>query len=224
MGRTGAARRSAPARTADPYADALGSGRGPLFLRGADGSMLALEVERWCADVDHADTTVLRRCEGAVLDVGCGPGRMVVGLAARGQRGLGIDTHPAAVRRTRAAGGRALRRSVFDALPGEGGWPTALLLDGNIGIGGDPEDLLARMADVVAPGGLLLVEVAGEDVDERLAARICDASGRCTAPFAWARVGAAALAATASRTSWTVVETWSCGRRLFTALRRRERL
>ena len=35
-----------------------------------------------------------------------------------------------------------LERSVFDRVPGAGRWRTALLLDGNIGIGGDPVALL----------------------------------------------------------------------------------
>ena len=57
---------------------------------------------------------------------------------------LGIDVTPAAraaaARRRRR---RVLRRCVFDRVPGEGRWRTALLLDGNIGIGGDPVALLA---------------------------------------------------------------------------------
>ena len=78
--------RAASAWCADPYADALRAGRGPLFLRRTDGWLLPLEVERWCAQADAADLSVLRRCEGAVLDVGCGPGRLVAALAARGRR------------------------------------------------------------------------------------------------------------------------------------------
>ena len=42
------------------------------------------------------------------------------------------------------AGGPALVRSVFETLPGEGRWDTVLLMDGNIGIGGDPAALLGR--------------------------------------------------------------------------------
>lgn len=105
---------------ADPYADALRSGRGPLFLRRSDGWLLPLEVERWCAGADAADLSALRRCEGAVLDIGCGPGRLVAALAAQGRRALGIDVSSAAVARTAATGGSALHRSVFDSLPGRG--------------------------------------------------------------------------------------------------------
>ena len=113
--------------SADPYAHALRTGRGPLFLRRADGWLLLLEVERWCAEADAVDLEVVRRCEGAVLDVGCGPGRLVAALGARGWPVLGIDVSEAAVARTIGLGGQALRRSVFEALPGEGRWGTALL-------------------------------------------------------------------------------------------------
>ncbi|MFD7013570.1 methyltransferase domain-containing protein, partial [Streptomyces sp. NPDC059928] len=138
---------------ADPYTDALRSGRGPLFLRRPDGWLLPLDVERWCAEPDLADRTVLRRCRGAVLDIGCGPGRLVAALAAEGVAALGVDVSPEAVRRTRALGGSALCRSVFDQLPGEGRWDTALLLDGNVGIGGGPAPQRGRGAPPRAPRG-----------------------------------------------------------------------
>src|SRR6478752_2467179 len=111
-----------PWATADSYEAALHAGRGPLFLRRADGWLLPLEVERWCARADAVDRDVLDRCEGAVLDVGCGPGRLVAELAGRGRPALGIDVSEAAVAHTLRTGGSALRRSVFDPLPGEGRW------------------------------------------------------------------------------------------------------
>lgn len=109
---------TATAWCVDPYADALRDGRGPLFLRRTDGWLLPLEVERWCARADAADLSALRRCEGAVLDVGCGPGRLVAALALRGRTVLGIDVSEAAVAHTVRLGGQALRRSVFEPLPG----------------------------------------------------------------------------------------------------------
>ncbi|MEW2166971.1 methyltransferase domain-containing protein [Streptomyces sp. NPDC007084] len=162
---------------ADPYADALCAERGPLFLRRTDGWLLPLEVERWCARADAVDLQLLAYCEGAVLDVGCGPGRLVAELAARGRPALGIDVSEAAVARTVRLGGQALHRSVFEPLPGEGRWGTALLVDGNIGIGGDPAALLHRTAQLLAPRGLLIAEtVAGADVDERVDVRIVSAA------------------------------------------------
>ncbi|MFI1421311.1 class I SAM-dependent methyltransferase [Streptomyces sp. NPDC020731] len=216
--------RTAPAAehawSADPYADALRAGRGPLFLRRADGWLLPLDVERWCAAADAADLEVLRRREGAVLDVGCGPGRLVAALGARGHRALGIDVSEAAVAHTVGRGGQALLRSVFDPLPGTGRWGTALLMDGNLGIGGDPGALLDRLARVLVGGGLLLVEtVPYPDVDERALVQVTDARRAPGAPFPWARLGTPALVRYAEGAGWRAEDEWSAGGRCFVALR-----
>ncbi len=204
----------------DPYARALRTGRGPLFLRRSDGWLLPLDVERWCAAPDAADTALLRRCQGPVLDIGCGPGRLVAALTAYGHCALGVDVSPAAVARTRGAGGAVLRRSVFERLPAEGGWSTALLADGNIGIGGDPHVLLLRIRELLAPGGRLLVEAAPYDVDERLTVRVEDARGRHGSDFPWARLGTRALLAAAADTGWVLAEHWEADGRPFVDLRR----
>ncbi len=177
--------------------------------------MLPLDVERWCAPPDDADRSLLARCAGPVLDVGCGPGRLIAALSARGVPALGVDLSPAAVRRTRRSGGHVLRRSVFDRLPSEGGWMTVLLADGNVGIGGDPGALLARIAQLVAPVGRLLVEAAAQEVDERLTVRVEDADGRHGAAFPWARLGAGALQTVATRAGWLPGERWTVDGRPF---------
>ncbi|WEH38796.1 class I SAM-dependent methyltransferase [Streptomyces sp. NBC_01218] len=217
---------------ADPYANALRHGRGPLFLRRTDGLLMPLDVERWCLGADDADLSALRRCEGPVLDVGCGPGRLVAALSRRGHRALGIDVSEAAVARTRGLGGWALRRSVFDPLPGAGRWGTVLLADGNIGIGGDPSALLERVGVLLAPGGLLLVETHALDLDERFEVHLHDGSadapapgrggsGALPAPFPWARLGTPALLRYARPQGWEPVDQWESGGRPFVALRRR---
>ncbi|AQT76966.1 MULTISPECIES: methyltransferase domain-containing protein [Streptomyces] len=210
-----------PARSAwqaDPYSDALRAGRGPLYLRRHDGWLLPLEVERWCAEPDAADDTVLARCTGPVLDIGCGPGRLVAALAGLGHAALGVDVTPEAVARTVRAGGSALCRSVFDPLPREGGWGTVLLIDGNIGIGGDPAALLYRAADLTAPGGSLLVEAATADVDERVEVHVEDGAGGRGASFRWARLGTRALCTEAKAAGWTPYDTWQAAGRHFVHL------
>ncbi|MFF8726588.1 class I SAM-dependent methyltransferase [Streptomyces sp. NPDC015171] len=210
---------------ADPYATALRTGRGPLFLRRADGWLLPLEVERWCARADPVDQAVLDRCEGAVLDVGCGPGRLVAELAARGRTVLGIDVSEAAVDHTVRYGGQALRRSVFEPLPGEGRWDTVLLMDGNIGIGGDPHALLDRVAGLLVPGGLLIAETAAVDVDERSEVQVVAGTEAGTggdAAFPWARLGTPALLRYTGRgAGWRPAGQWTAGGRRFVALRSR---
>ncbi|MEU6597563.1 class I SAM-dependent methyltransferase [Streptomyces flaveolus] len=216
---------------ADPYAVALRAGRGPLFLRRTDGWLLPLEVERWCARADAVDRAVLDRCEGAVLDVGCGPGRLVAELAARGLTVLGIDVSQAAVDHTVRLGGQALRRSVFEPLPGEGRWGTVLLMDGNVGIGGDPRALLGRVARLLRPGGLLIAETAAVDVDELSEVQVVDGTGAewgdtgagtgGTGVFPWARLGTPALLRYAGRAGWRAVGQWTAGGRRFVALRTR---
>ncbi|KIF06641.1 hypothetical protein PL81_06405 [Streptomyces sp. RSD-27] len=211
---------AARAWRADPYADALRAGRGPLYLRRHDGWLLPLDVERWCAGPDPADETVLARCTGPVLDVGCGPGRLVAALAGLGHTALGVDVTPEAVARTVRAGGSALCRSVFDPLPGEGAWGTVLLMDGNIGIGGDPGRLLRRAGELTLPGGSLLVEVATADVDERVEVHVEDGCGGRGASFWWARLGARALCAGARTAGWTPYDTWQVAGRRFVHLTR----
>jgi SAM-dependent methyltransferase len=207
--------------TAGPYATALRAGRGPLFLRRTDGWLLPLEVERWCARADPVDLDVLDRCEGTVLDIGCGPGRLVAELAARGRTVLGIDVSETAVENTVRLGGQALRRSVFEPLPGEGRWGTVLLMDGNVGIGGDPRALLDRVAGLLAPGGLLIAETAPVDVDERAEVQVVDITLAPGGAFPWARLGTPALLRYTDRARWSVVRQWTAGGRRFVALRTR---
>ncbi|MFI6848972.1 class I SAM-dependent methyltransferase [Kitasatospora sp. NBC_00085] len=207
----------------DPFAEAVRAGRGPLWLRREDGDRIPLDVERWCAPAAGADHGLLLRCRrlpAPVVDLGCGPGRLVAALLGLGVPALGVDITGAAVARTRMLGGPALCRSVFDRLPAEGRWGGALLADGNLGIGGDPGLLLARSAELLAPAGVLLVEVEPGEVDERIAVRVEGPEGRLGPPFAWARCGAAATVRRAGRAGLVETERWASHGRRFLSFRK----
>jgi hypothetical protein len=50
-----------------------------------DGSGLVLDGARWSSLADPVDQVVVSRCEPPVIDVGCGPGRMVRALQQSGE-------------------------------------------------------------------------------------------------------------------------------------------
>ena len=200
------------------YEEAL---RGPvtaLMLRTADGRALPLQISRWSGPPDAADEELLRHCLGPVLDVGCGPGRLTIALTERGIPALGVDISPAAITRVREAGAPALHRSVFDPLPGQGRWATVLLADGNIGIGGQPAGLLRRCAELVAPGGRVLIEAEPSDVDEQMTAWLEHPDGRRGPVFPWARMGMAALLRAAAESGLQVTAQWRHADRAFVSV------
>lgn len=214
-----------------PYERALRTG-GPLGLVDARGHHHPLDVNRWIGDVDAGDESVLARCRGPVLDVGCGPGRLVAALAVRDTPALGIDISAAAVRAARRRGARAVRHDLFDTAPsGPRGWDhtarwaTVLLVDGNIGIGGNPGALLARIAALLAPGGHVIVEAAGAPwasgagQDEQLLdARFVDRAGHHAPVFGWAIVGSAAVGRHAASAGLRVTDRWTGHGRPFLCL------
>ena len=200
------------------YEEAMHEQAEALLLRTADGRALPLQVSRWCGAPDAIDEGMLRHCRGPVLDVGCGPGRLTVALTKRGIPVLGVDISPAAVARVRQAGAPALQRSVFDKLPGQRRWATVLLADGNIGIGGLPARLLYRCAQLLAPGGQILVEAEPGNVDEQLSAWLEHPDGRQGPVFPWARMGTAALRRAAADAGLHVTGQWQHAGRAFSCL------
>ncbi|MPZ60856.1 MAG: methyltransferase domain-containing protein [Propionibacteriales bacterium] len=184
------------------------------------GPPFELPLSRWRAEVDAADRAMLAHCHGPALDVGCGPGRMTTALLRRGTPALGIDVSPRAVASTRARGGLAVVRDVFDPVPWEGHWRTFLLADGNIGIGGDPARLLDRARRILRPGGQVLAEVAPPEVRTRTYRLRLDVDGRLTGPFDWAVVGAAGLGELAVKAGFVLTRLDVVAGRWFARLRR----
>lgn len=160
------------------------------ILRSVDGHEIDLEVGRWRLEPDADELDLLATLRGPVLDIGCGPGRIPAALAAQGRVALGIDPSPSAAEEASRRGAPVLCRSVFEPLPGEGRWGGALLLDGNVGIGGDPLTLLERCAELVCPGGVVVAEVAPPGSSSSPLTVRVEAGDRCGPWFEWAVVGA----------------------------------
>lgn len=194
---------------------AAASGDVPSWrLRYADGTASPLDLRSWCSP-RPGDDELLAAASDSVLDIGCGPGRLTAALARQGRIALGIDISAGAVRLARASGAPALHRSVFARLPGTGRWQTALLADGNIGIGGDPVRLLARVRDLLAPDGTALVELDQHGSGRTVVVRLENDAGDTSGWFRWAHVGPLGLEALALRAGMRTERIWSARGRWF---------
>jgi SAM-dependent methyltransferase len=167
---------------------------------------VALPFRRWHGPVPIEERQVLTWARSPVLDIGCGPGRHVAALVGAGQVALGIDVSAAAVAAATRRGAPAVRVSVFDDVLSAGGWATAVLLDGNIGIGGDPAALLARVHQLLAPGGAALVELDPPDLPAGRFHAHVEYAGRVGPRFPWARVGPAQIDELAANSRFEMAE------------------
>jgi SAM-dependent methyltransferase len=177
-----------------------------------------VDAAEWTADLRPGDESMLRRCRGATLDVGCGPGRLTAALRQRGQGALGVDICVEAVRQARRRGVLALRTDVFAPLPMEGRWRGILLADGNIGIGGDPPRLLRRCARLLDRRGSVVVEVHPPGAVSWVGALTLHDGQRRSSPFPWAQVAARDLAGQVRRTGLRIADEWTEAGRWFARL------
>ncbi|MGI8415539.1 MAG: methyltransferase domain-containing protein [Nakamurella sp.] len=193
------------------YESGLTSGRGELETE--DGNRAKLPIASWSGAPDPGDLALLERCTGPTLDMGCGPGRTTAALTEDGIPALGIDISSVAVRMTIARGGMALQRDVFDQMPGEQRWAHLLLADGNIGIGGDAVRLLSRCAQLLAPGGSILLDV-GPPGTALMARQVRVAvGGRTSGWFRWSWLGVDALSVVSAAAGLAPTALWRNGSR-----------
>jgi SAM-dependent methyltransferase len=199
---------------------AAAAGQSPaLYLHDPTGARppRPVPVGRWCGGLQPGDHTLLARCTGATLDVGCGPGRLTAALTRAGRTALGIDVSPDAIALARRQGAPAERADVF-TVPAGPIWRHVLLADGNIGIGGDPRRLLRHCAGLLARGGDLLVELDPPGTGSWHGPVTLHHRGTHSRSFRWAAVAVDDLDALADRAALTLLETWTEARRWFARL------
>ncbi len=189
-------------------------------LRTQDGRLDPLPLERWLAPTTAVDDRIVARVAAPVLDVGCGPGRLLEALEAAGKPALGVDLVPAAVGIARSRGGQVVEGSIFAEVPGSGSWATALLFDGNIGIGGWPAALLDRVGGLLRPGGEAIVEVDPPGSPTRMTNVRIETDRAVSEWFPWAHVAADAMTPIARQAEMRELETLEDEGRWFSRLAR----
>jgi SAM-dependent methyltransferase len=187
-------------------------------MRSRAGEAITLHVGRWFAEPTPAEHHVLALTLEPVLDIGCGPARHTLALEVRGVDALGLDVSSWAVRAARRRGASVVQGDVFDLIPDEGTWGTALLLDGNIGIGGNPARLLERVRRLLRPGGRALVELGARGSGSR--SFLAQIEGADATWFPWASVAADDIGLLASAAGLRPSRPWSAEGRWFARLDR----
>jgi hypothetical protein len=134
-----------------------------------------------------------------------GTGRRRAARSAR-TRGtwLGIDRSAAAIQLAGRGGAPALLSDVFEPLPGTGLWQTVLLVDGNVGLGGDPRRILGRAFELLARGGRCVAEFEAEAIGVCSRWVRLESAGEVGPWFRWASVGVDSAAALAAQVGLTL--------------------
>lgn len=109
---------------------------------------------------------------GRLLDIGTGTGRMLQLLAPKATTSLGIDRSPEMLRLARENLARAgiaadLRQADMYALPFEDGSADTIILHQVLHYAHHPEAVIAEIARVLAPGGvIIIVDVSPHDRED----------------------------------------------------------
>jgi SAM-dependent methyltransferase len=194
-----------------------------FFSLGAGPQLYLSPFRRW----PSAERRAMRLVRGRVLDVGCGAGRALLHLRARGLDVTGIDISPGAVQACRQRGLTDVRVLGIEEIdPTLGRFDTVLMLGGGFGLLGTPErartalTLLRR--ELTTDRGRILAASrdaeAGGDPDRVAAAQRNRASGHlsgqaririryryCATPwFEYFRCSPQEMARVVNGTGWTL--------------------
>ncbi len=209
------------------YDRALGGER--CWIRHEDGEVRPLPAHRWLgtrctgdgsgdARDEVFDEAVAQLCTGPTIELGCGPGRLVARLIQRGIPALGIDRSATAIRLAGRGGAPALLGDVFEPLPGMGRWQTVLLVDGNVGLGGDPLRIVGRAAELLARGGQCVAEFDAEAIGIRSRWVRLESVREVGPWFRWASVGVDSAATLAAHVGLTLNSIRMIGGRVIASL------
>lgn len=191
------------------------------WIRHDDGEVCVLPVHRWLGGrgADEAfDEAVTQMCSGPTIELGCGPARLVARLIQRGIPALGVDRSATAIRLAGRCGAPALLSDVFKPLPGIGCWQTVLLVDGNVGLGGDPRRILSRAAELLSRGGQCITEFDAEAIGIRTGWVRLESENLVGPWFQWSSVGVDSADLLAAQVGLTVTSVQMIGGRVIASL------
>ncbi|MGI5128058.1 class I SAM-dependent methyltransferase [Pseudonocardia sp. CA-107938] len=138
------------------------TGSAVVVVERDDGWVSVADVAPYLSGPDDWSAIEREMCEratGRVLDIGCGAGRHVLALQARGVDALGVDTSAGALAVCAERSAPATAADV-DALPAHlGRFDTFLMLGWNLGFLSDQRRaaaVLARLAQLANPGARVI--------------------------------------------------------------------
>jgi SAM-dependent methyltransferase len=128
----------------------------------SEGVEEPLDLAFYLSDrVRSVEAKALSHAVGRILDIGCGAGRVMAYLQALGHDVVGIDIDAKLVELCRKRGLTRVSVSSYEQLTDVGTFETLLLMDRNIGMGGNTEGLLKLFElchDLCCPQGLLIFD------------------------------------------------------------------
>jgi SAM-dependent methyltransferase len=188
-----------------------------ISIQLADGTDIPLPAGQW-SETRPGDGSIIERCYGATLDVGCGAGRITAALTAAGVLALGIDISAYAVRLCRRRGAAAVQQDIFAPAPDIGRWQHVVLIDGNIGIYADAAALLERCKELLHENGTIIVEASSPGTgNQKLLVRLLDGSTP-SRPFSWLLCDVGSIKAVGLSVGLQATAEWAVNGRWFVEL------